>query len=189
MPLVDPVERGCLAVDELVEIMGRAAIGAVLVLSAQGAAGPRHGGKATGGMRRHSRQASRVCMSDRKLRVARPRPRHKGKGRGKERGCVGGTHRSRQGKLSTKTATPPSSLLQENCPSLSCEGAGTEGRANPSFELAYLGLWICHASVHIFLPVFLNRLSLAIAVRMEASGFFALKAFPPAMIRPAISLR
>ena len=40
LPLVDLVEEARLAVDELVEVVGRATIEAVLVLSAQGVAGP-----------------------------------------------------------------------------------------------------------------------------------------------------
>ena len=69
---------------DLVEVVGRATIEAVLVLSAQGVAGPEHRGKATGKIRWHGRQAGRVCMSDRKLRVDRPRLRRKGKGCGGE---------------------------------------------------------------------------------------------------------
>ena len=84
LPLVDLVEEARLAVDELVEVVGRATIEAVLVLSAQGLAGPKHRGKATGKIRWHGRQAGRVCMSDRKVRVDRPRLRRKGKGRGAE---------------------------------------------------------------------------------------------------------
>jgi putative transposase len=84
LPLVDLVEEARLAVDELVEVVGRATIEAVLVLSAQGVAGPKHRGKATGKIRWHGFQAGRVCMSDRKVRVDRPRLRRKGKGRGGE---------------------------------------------------------------------------------------------------------
>jgi len=86
LPLVGLVEEARLAVDELVEVVGRATIEAVLVLSAQGVAGPKHRGKATGGIRWHGRQCGRVCMSDRKLRVERPRLRRKGRGRGGEVG-------------------------------------------------------------------------------------------------------
>jgi putative transposase len=80
LPLVDLVEEARLAVDDLVEVVGRAAIEAVLVLSAQGVAGSKQRGKARGEIRWHGRQAGRVCMSERKVRVVRPRLRRKGKG-------------------------------------------------------------------------------------------------------------
>lgn len=72
------MEEARLAVDQLVELVGRAAIEAVLVLSARGVAGPKQRGKARGEMRCHLRQAGKVCMSKRKVRVARPRLRRKG---------------------------------------------------------------------------------------------------------------
>jgi len=84
LPLVDLVEEARLAVDDLVEVVGRAAIEAVLVLSGRGVAGPKQRGKARGEIRWHGRQAGRVCMSDRKLRVDRPRLRRKGRGCGGE---------------------------------------------------------------------------------------------------------
>ena len=84
LPLVDLVEEARLAVDDLVEVVGRAAIEAVLVLSGRGVAGPKQRGKARGEIRWHGRQAGRVCMSDRKLWVDRPRLRRKGKGEGGE---------------------------------------------------------------------------------------------------------
>jgi len=50
LPLVDLIEGARLAVDEPVEVVGRAAIEAVLVLSVQGVAGSKHRGKATDGI-------------------------------------------------------------------------------------------------------------------------------------------
>jgi transposase-like protein len=78
------VEEACLAVDELVEVVGRATIEAVLVLSAQGVAGPKHRGKAMGNIRWHGHQRGKACMSGRKVRVPRPRLRRKGRGCGRE---------------------------------------------------------------------------------------------------------
>src|SRR5207245_11174188 len=45
LPMVELIEQSKLAVDELVDVLGRAQIEAVLRLSAQGIAGPPHAGK------------------------------------------------------------------------------------------------------------------------------------------------
>jgi len=45
LPMVELIERSKLAVDELIDVLGRAQIEAVLRLSAQGIAGPPHPGK------------------------------------------------------------------------------------------------------------------------------------------------
>ena len=85
MPMVDLIEQCRLACDELIDVTGRAAIEAVLQLSASQAAG----GAAQQGKRRagevvfHGRQAGQVMLSDRKLEVERPRLRTKGS-RGRE---------------------------------------------------------------------------------------------------------
>ena len=85
LPMVDLIEQCQLACDELIDVAGRATIQAVLELSAQQLAGPRQQGK-----RRHEdvvwhgQQAGTVPLSDRKLRVKRPRLRRKGAGAGKE---------------------------------------------------------------------------------------------------------
>ena len=46
MPMVELVERTELAIDEVIEVMGRATIEAVLAMSAEVVAGPKQGGKA-----------------------------------------------------------------------------------------------------------------------------------------------
>ena len=84
LPMTELIEQSKLAVDELIAVTGRAAIEAVLELSAEGMAGPRHPGKAGGEIRRHGSQAGTVRLSNRKLRVQRPRLRRKGAGRGAE---------------------------------------------------------------------------------------------------------
>jgi len=72
------------AVDELIDVVGKAAIEAVLLLSAQQVAGPKHPGKAQGDVSWHGRQHGVVSLSERKLRVEKPRLRKKGKGVGRE---------------------------------------------------------------------------------------------------------
>jgi len=48
LPMVELITGAEMAVDELIEVTGRATIEAVLTLSAQEIAGPKHPGKATG---------------------------------------------------------------------------------------------------------------------------------------------
>ena len=72
------------AVDELIDITGKAAIEAVLLLSAGQLAGPKQPGKAHGDITWHGRQHGVVSLSERKLRVGKPRLRRKGPGTGKE---------------------------------------------------------------------------------------------------------
>jgi transposase-like protein len=73
-----------MAVDELIEVTGRAAIEAVLTLSAQGVAGPKHPGKTAGEITWYGRQQTTIPLSERKLRVDKPRLRRKGSGAEKE---------------------------------------------------------------------------------------------------------
>ena len=72
------------AVDELIDVVGKAAIEAVLLLSAQQVAGPKEPGKVKADVGWHGRQQGVVSLSERKLRVEKPRLRKKGKGAGKE---------------------------------------------------------------------------------------------------------
>jgi transposase-like protein len=82
LPMVDLIEQCQLVCDELIDVTGRAAIEAVLQLSANHVAG----GPAQQGKRRpgevvfHGRQPGQVMLSDRKLEVQRPRLRSKGRG-------------------------------------------------------------------------------------------------------------
>jgi len=80
LPLVELVEQSKLAVDEMVDVMGQAVVEAVLSLSAMSVAGERHQGRAGGEVRRHGRQGGVVRLSERKLRVSRPRLRRRGGG-------------------------------------------------------------------------------------------------------------
>ena len=72
------------AVDELIDVVGKGAIEAVLLLSAEQLAGPKQPGKAHGNITWYGRQHGVVSLSERKLRVEKPRLRKKGKGCGKE---------------------------------------------------------------------------------------------------------
>jgi transposase-like protein len=82
---VDLIEQSRLAVDELIAVMGRATVEAVLTLSARGLAGEKHQGKQGGSpIRWHGTQQGTVSLSDRKLRVKKPRLRKKGKGKAGE---------------------------------------------------------------------------------------------------------
>ena len=84
LPMLELIEKAEMAVDELIDVAGRATIEAVLTLSAQELAGPKHPGQAGGAIRWHGRQSVTVPLAERKLRVERPRLRRKGKGVGQE---------------------------------------------------------------------------------------------------------
>ena len=79
LPFVGLVEGAKVAIDELITVMGHASIEAVLMLSAQGMAGEKHQGRrGNGEVCWHGTQPGRVTLSDRKLRVKRPRLRRRG---------------------------------------------------------------------------------------------------------------
>lgn len=78
--MVDLIEQSRMAVDELIDVAGRARIEAVLQLSAEQLAGPRTPGQRRAGLLWHGRQSGRVCLKERKLGVTKPRLREKGGG-------------------------------------------------------------------------------------------------------------
>jgi len=84
LPMLDLIGRAEAAVDEVVDVAGRAVLEAILLMSAQEAASPKHPGKAGGDVRWHGRQRGVVTLSDRKVRVEKPRLRRKGPGVGAE---------------------------------------------------------------------------------------------------------
>jgi putative transposase len=84
LPMVELISGAEMAVDELIEVTGRAAIEAVLTLSAQEVAGPKHPGKEAGEITWYGRQKATIPLSERKLRVEKPRLRRKGPGADKE---------------------------------------------------------------------------------------------------------
>ena len=64
------MEQSRLAVDELIDVLGRAQIEAVLRLSAAAVAGPSHPGRKGGGIGWHGRERGTVCLRERRLHVA-----------------------------------------------------------------------------------------------------------------------
>jgi putative transposase len=86
MPMVELVERAELAIDEVIEVMGRATIEAVLEMSAEAVAGPKQAGRnrEPGAAGWYGAQDGQVYLSERKLRVKKPRLRRRGKGQGGE---------------------------------------------------------------------------------------------------------
>jgi putative transposase len=85
LPMLELIEQSRMAIDELIDVMGRASIEAVLELSARQVAGPPQQGKARAAdIGWHGTQPGWVCLKERKLRVDKPRLRRKGRGAGKE---------------------------------------------------------------------------------------------------------
>ncbi len=84
LPLLELITNTEAAVDELIDLAGRATIEAILVLSAREVAGDKRPGKKAGPIGWHGRQKGVVPLAERKLRVEKPRLRRKGKGRRKE---------------------------------------------------------------------------------------------------------
>jgi transposase-like protein len=84
LPMVDLIEQSVLAVDELIETLGKATLEAVLRMSVANVAGEEHRGKAGGEVLRHGSQRGVVALSNRKVRVEKPRLRKRGGGSGAE---------------------------------------------------------------------------------------------------------
>lgn len=84
LPMLDLITQAEMAVDELIDVAGRATIEAILKLSAQEVAGLKHPGKAGGDIGWHGQQKGVVSLAERKLRIHKPRLRRKGKGKGAE---------------------------------------------------------------------------------------------------------
>ena len=79
IPLVELLEKGERAIDEVIDVMGRATVEAVLQMSAEQVAGPKAQGR-RGPDREvywHGVQGGRVALKERQLRVAKPRLRKK----------------------------------------------------------------------------------------------------------------
>jgi putative transposase len=84
LPLVELVESTELGLEELIDVSGRAAIEAVLELSAMQVAGEPHRGRRDGEIIWHGRQPGQVWLKERKLKVQRVRLRRRGGGVGAE---------------------------------------------------------------------------------------------------------
>jgi len=78
LPMLEFIEQSQVAVDDFIDVMGRAMIEALLRLSAEGVAGPPHPGKKGGAIGWHGGEQGTICLRERKLRVKRPRLRKKG---------------------------------------------------------------------------------------------------------------
>lgn len=73
LPMLDLITQAEMAVDELIDVAGRATIEAVLTLSAQEVAGAKHPGrKSDRPVGWHGRQKGIVCLAERKVRVSKP---------------------------------------------------------------------------------------------------------------------
>jgi transposase-like protein len=78
LPMLDLIEHAEAAIDDLIDVMGRATIEAVLLMSARQVAGPKQQGKkADRPVVYHGSQAGLVALKERQLRVTRPRLRKK----------------------------------------------------------------------------------------------------------------
>jgi putative transposase len=85
LPMVDLITQSRLAIEELIDCVGRATVETVLEVSAEQVAGTRQPGKVRAGrVVWYGRQPGRVYLGDRKLAVERPRLRQRGRGRNKE---------------------------------------------------------------------------------------------------------
>lgn len=81
LPMVGLIEQSRLAVNEVIDVTGRAVIEAVLMLSAQELAGAKSQGRRRAeenGIAWYGKQWGSVALSDRKLAVERPRLRSRG---------------------------------------------------------------------------------------------------------------
>jgi len=78
LPMLDLIENAQTAIDDLIDVMGRATIEAILLMSAAGVAGPKQQGKkADRDVAYHGSQPGRVALRERQLRVEKPRLRRK----------------------------------------------------------------------------------------------------------------
>ena len=86
LPMLELVEQTEVAIDEVIQVMGRATIEAVLEMSAEGVAGVKQAGRsrAEDDTVWYGRQGGVVYLSDRKVRVEWPRLRRRGAGEGGE---------------------------------------------------------------------------------------------------------
>jgi putative transposase len=77
LPLVELITQARVAVDEVIDHIGRRTIEKILNLSAEQVAGARTPGKSSGEIRWHGSQNGRVSLADRQIKVKRLRLRHK----------------------------------------------------------------------------------------------------------------
>lgn len=80
LPMVKLIEQSELAIEQVIDVTGRACVEAVLEMSAKEVAGDKSPGKPSGSVRWHGSQEGLAHLGERKLRVRRPRLRHKSQG-------------------------------------------------------------------------------------------------------------
>ena len=68
LPLVELITQARMAVDEVIDSIGRQTIETILSLSAEQVAGPRTPGKCSGDIRWHGSQKGRVSLADRQIK-------------------------------------------------------------------------------------------------------------------------
>jgi hypothetical protein len=92
LPMVNLIEQSRVALNELIDVTGRATIQAVLHLSAMEAAGgpPRQGKRRRSDAVFYGRQRGQISLNDRKVEVDRPRLRTKGLRSREAEGAAGG---------------------------------------------------------------------------------------------------
>ena len=79
LPVVSAIQEARQAIDEVIDVVAGAAVEAVLVMSAEEVAGRRsQGSKKDSDIYWHGSQSGKVRLSDRKMKVSRPRLRKKG---------------------------------------------------------------------------------------------------------------
>ena len=77
-PMLDLIENAQAAVDDLIDVLSRATVEAVLLMSAAQLAGPKQQGKKTDrDITYHGSQAGRVALKERQVKVTKPRLRKK----------------------------------------------------------------------------------------------------------------
>jgi putative transposase len=76
LPMVRLIEDARMAIDEVIDVTGRACVEAVLEGSAAQLAGAKSPGKRSGEVRYHGHQEGIVHLKERKLRIRKPRLRH-----------------------------------------------------------------------------------------------------------------
>jgi putative transposase len=85
LPMVDLITQSRMAIDELIDSVGRATLETILEVSAEQVVGARQPGKTReGAVGWYGRQPGRVYLGDRKLAVERPRLCRRGRGQDKE---------------------------------------------------------------------------------------------------------
>lgn len=78
LPFLKLIEHAEAAIDDLIDVMGRATIEAVLLMSAEALAGPKQQGKKSDRqVVYHGSQTGRVALKERQLKVTKPRLRKK----------------------------------------------------------------------------------------------------------------